>query len=93
MFDRRVYHRNIRKGIITRDDYLGYLSKLDDVTDNIAEDDEEDELNQPKTVAEADTAEVGTAEIDTTEVDAILVGAAETGDAESDATVAERGEP
>ena len=34
LFDRRVVERNIRKGVVTRDEYGEWLNKLTDVAPN-----------------------------------------------------------
>lgn len=34
LFDRRVVERNIRKGVVTREDYNQWLSALSDVAEN-----------------------------------------------------------
>jgi hypothetical protein len=35
MFDKRVLLRNIRKGIVTREDYARYLARLADLSRNV----------------------------------------------------------
>jgi len=51
MFDKRVLDRNIRKGVIDRGDYAGYLKSLPDVSDNVAP------LEEPEDEAAEEAAE------------------------------------
>lgn len=43
LFDKRVLRRNIRKGMVAREDFEGYLENLTDSSDNIAPPEEEEE--------------------------------------------------
>ncbi len=52
LLDRRVVERNIRKGIVTREEYEAFLRQLGDTADNaevvaarLGEDEEEDDLD------------------------------------------------
>jgi len=55
MLDKRVIERNIRKKVLTRKDYEKYLKTLPDVTDCIADPDEDEE--QEEAAAEESEAE------------------------------------
>ena len=54
MFDKRVLKRNIRKGIVTREDYHEYLDSLEDLVDNVADPDEDEELEGEKAAEDAE---------------------------------------
>lgn len=63
LFDRRTVEQNIKKGLITREDYNEYLEGLDDAEENAAtmeaeyeegvlEDDEEEEAEEGEEASE-----------------------------------------
>lgn len=48
LFDKRVFERNLRKGVVSRSDYERYLAGLPDVRDN-ASGEERDATESEKT--------------------------------------------
>jgi hypothetical protein len=58
MFDKRVFKRNIRRGIIAREDYKKFVAGLPDVTDQIADPSEDEDLfADPSEKSEEETPE------------------------------------
>lgn len=61
LLDRRVVERNIRKGIVTREEYEAFLRQLGDASDNaetvsarLGEDDEQDDDESEEETDEAE---------------------------------------